>query len=202
MKDFIFWPLNNKTKPLAFMLDPDKVRFVSIRIQKGDIASTLGFIEKTWKRTVPMFPFNYSFLDEAFDESFQAEESLSRLLTTFALISIFISCLGLLGLASYTAQQRTKEIGIRKVLGASVSGIILILSKDFMKWILAANIIASPIAYFVLNNWLQRYAHRTSIGIELFLISLILSFVIAIITISYQSINTARANPVDSLRNE
>jgi putative ABC transport system permease protein len=202
MKDFIFRRLDRETIPLAFMLGPDKVRFVSIRIKEGEIASTLSFIEQTWKQTIPMFPFNYSFLDQNFDESFRKEESLYRLLTTFTFISIFISCLGLLGLASFTIQQRTKEIGIRKVLGSSVSGIILILSKDFMKWVLLANIIASPIAFLVLNKWLQSYAHRSSIGIEVFLISLILSIVIAIITISFQSIKTAKTNPVDTLKYE
>jgi putative ABC transport system permease protein len=202
MKDFIFWPLDSKTKPLAFMLGPDKVRFVSIRIQKENIASTLGFIEKTWKHTVPMFPFIYSFLDEDYGESFQEEESVGRLLTTFAFISIFISCLGLLGLATYTAQQRTKEIGIRKVLGASISQITMMLSHEFTKWVGIANVIAFPVAYFVLSRWLQNFAYRTTLSLWVFILSALLGFVLAMLTVSFQAIKAATANPVESLRYE
>lgn len=202
MKDFIFRPLNDRTFPLAFMLDPEKVRFVSIRIPEGEIASSLVFIKKTWEQTVPAFPFIYSFLDEDFDRSFKAIETLGSLLTTSTLISIFIACLGLLGLASNTTQQRTKEIGVRKVLGASVSGIIFILLKDFIRWVLIATIIATPIAYLVLNNWLQSYAYRTSIGIGVFLLTSTSAIIIAGVTISYQSISAARKDPVDSMRYE
>jgi len=202
MKDFIFWPLDSQIKPLAFMLGPDKVRFVSIRIKKENIASTLGFIEKTWKHTVPMFPFIYSFLDEDFNESFQAEESLGRLLTTFAFISIFISCLGLLGLASYTAQQRTKEIGIRKVLGASASGIIMMLSQEFTRWVVIANVIAFPVAYFVMSRWLQNFAYRTTLSLWVFILSALLALVLAMLTVSFQVFKAATDNPVDFLRYE
>ncbi len=202
MKDFIFWPLESKTKPLAFMLGPDKVRFVSIRIQKENIASTLGFIEKTWKHTVPMYPFIYSFLDEDYYESFQEEESLGRLLTTSTFISILIACLGLLGLASYTAQQRTKEIGIRKVLGASASQIAMMLSHEFTKWVVIANVIAFPVAYFVMSRWLQNFAYRTAISLWVFILSALLAFILAILTVSLQALKAGMANPVDCLRYE
>jgi len=202
MKDFIFWPLDSKIKPLAFMLGPDKVRFVSIRIQKGEIASTLDYIENTWKQTVPMFPFIYSFLDEDFDRSFRKVETLGRLLTTSTFTSILIACLGLLGLATYTAQQRTKEIGIRKVLGASASQIAMMLSHEFTKWVVIANVIAFPVAYFVMSRWLQNFAYRTTLSLWVFILSALLGFVLAILTVSFQAFKAATANPVDSLRYE
>jgi putative ABC transport system permease protein len=149
-----------------------------------------------------MFPFIYSFLDEDYGESFQEEESVGRLLTTFAFISIFISCLGLLGLATYTAQQRTKEIGIRKVLGASISQITMMLSHEFTKWVGIANVIAFPVAYFVLSRWLQNFAYRTTLSLWVFILSALLGFVLAMLTVSFQAIKAATANPVESLRYE
>ena len=202
MKDFIFWSLNDNIRPLAFMLGPDKVRNASIRIQKGEIASTLDFIEKTWKQTVPMFPFTYSFLDADFDRSFRKIETLSKLLTMSTFIAIFISCLGILGLASYSAQLRTKEIGIRKVLGASVSGIVLMLSQEFTKWVIIANVFAWPVAYFVMNRWLQNFVNRTSVGIWIFILSALVALMLAILTVFFQAFKAAVANPVDSLRYE
>lgn len=202
IKDFIFRPLNNKTRPLALMLDPDKVRFVSIKIQPKEIASTLDYMEKTWKQTVPMYPFIFSFLDEDFDRSFRQVETLGRLLTTSTVISIFISCLGLLGLATYAAQQRTKEIGIRKVLGASTFQITMMLSHEFTKWVVFASIIAFPVAYFVMNQWLQNFAYRTSIGFWIFILSVLLALILAMFTVSFQAFKAAIANPVNSLRYE
>jgi putative ABC transport system permease protein len=149
-----------------------------------------------------MYPFIYSFLDEDYYESFQEEESLGRLLTTSTFISILIACLGLLGLASYTAQQRTKEIGIRKVLGAPVSGIVLMLSQEFTKWVVIASIVAFPAAYFVMSRWLQNFAYRTSIGLWIFILSALLALVLAMLTVSFQAFKAATANPVDSLRYE
>jgi putative ABC transport system permease protein len=149
-----------------------------------------------------MYPFIYSFLDEDYYESFQEEESLGRLLTTSTFISILIACLGLLGLASYTAQQRTKEIGIRKVLGASASQIAMMLSHEFTKWVVIASIIAFPVAYFVMSQWLQNFAYRTSIGLWIFILSALLAFVLAMLTVSLQAFKAGMANPVDSLRYE
>ena len=120
----------------------------------------------------------------------------------FSSLAIFVACLGLFGLISFSAEQRTKEIGIRKVLGASISGIVLLISKEFTRWVLAANIIAWPVAYFVMNKWLQNFAYRARIGIEYFVLSALLAFVIALITVSYQSVKAAMANPVDSIKYE
>lgn len=127
---------------------------------------------------------------------------LSRLFSIFTGIAIFIACLGLFGLASFTVEQRTKEIGIRKVLGASISGIVIILSKEYVKWIVLANVLAWPAAYVVMNQWLKNFAYRTDIGISTFFLSAVLALVIALLTVSYQSIKAALANPVESLRYE
>jgi putative ABC transport system permease protein len=178
------------------------VSFVIIKIQEGEMASSLDFIEKTWKDSVPMFPFIYSFLDSDFDQSFRATERLGRLSTTSTSISIFIACLGLLGLAAYTAQQRTKEIGIRKVLGSSSSGIIMMLSREFMKWVMISNVIAWPAAYFVMSQWLQNFAYKTSIGLWIFILSAFLSLLLAVLAVSFQAFKAGTADPVNSLRYE
>jgi putative ABC transport system permease protein len=203
MKDFIFnRPDLEEVQPLAFMLGPDKVSFVIIKIQEGEMASSLDFIQKTWKDSVPMFPFIYSFLNSDFDQSFRATERLGRLSTTSTSISIFIACLGLLGLAAYTAQQRTKEIGIRKVLGSSSSGIIMMLSREFIKWVMISNVIAWPAAYFVMSQWLQNFAYKTSIGLWIFILSAFLSLLLAVLAVSFQAFKAGTADPVNSLRYE
>jgi len=148
----------------------------------------------------PTLPFDYTFLDETLDSKYKAEEELSKIFSCFTLLAIFIACLGLFGLASFTAEQRTKEIGIRKALGASITGIIMLLSKEFTKWVLLANIIAWPIAYVAMNRWLQNFAYRINMGLGTFIIAALLALIIALLTVGYQAIKAARANPVESLR--
>jgi putative ABC transport system permease protein len=162
----------------------------------------IQFIQETWEKIVPMYPFEYRFVDEDFDRAYANIERMGRLANVFTFIAIFIACLGLFGLASFTAEQRSKEIGVRKVLGASVPGIVLLLSKEFTKWVIVANIIAWPIAYLFINNWLQEFAYRTNIGIFIFIVSGVSALLIALIMVSYQAIKAAVANPVESLRYE
>lgn len=150
----------------------------------------------------PNFPFEYHFLDEAYDRMYRWIDRTTNIVRTFAILAIFISCLGLFGLASFMAEQRTKEIGVRKVLGASVPGIVVLLSKEFTKWVLIANIIAWPVAYYFMNKWLQDFAYRIKFGIEIFVFSAVLALIVALITVSYQSIKAGLANPVESLRYE
>jgi len=150
----------------------------------------------------PEFPFIYRFLDEDYDQLYRLEERGSAIFQTFAILAVFISCLGLFGLASFMAEQRTKEIGIRKVLGSSVQGIVILVTKDFLKWVLMANLIAWPLAWYVSHKWLQNFAYHINIHIWIFLISGALAFVIAVLTVSFQSIRAAVANPVEALRYE
>ena len=161
--------------------------------------NTLKHLASVWNRINPEYPFDYHFLDEDFDRLYWDEQRLGKIFGYFTCLAIIIACLGLYGLASFVAEQKTKEIGIRKVLGASVQGITTMLSKEFTKLVLLANVIAWPAAYFVMRLWLQNYAYRTSIRLWVFILSATLALIIAVLTVSFQSIKAAIANPVDSL---
>ncbi len=150
----------------------------------------------------PAYPFEYQFLDESYDAMYKAEQRTGELFNYFAFIAIFISCLGLFGLAAYTAELRTKEIGVRKVLGASVSSILLLFSTDYIKLVLIAFVIATPCAYFLMYTWLKDFAYRTSISPTVFVLAIVCSLAITLLTVGYQSVKAAIANPVDSLRSE
>jgi len=202
IKDFHMRSLRIPIGPLYIFLDPKIDRNVSIKIRAENIPATLGFIEKTWERFAPEYPFEYSFFDDIFDQDYRAERRLGTIFSVFAGLAILIACLGLLGLASFTAEQKTKEIGIRKVLGASTSGIIVLLSHEFMKWVVLANLIAWPIGYFAMRSWLQNFAYRTGLTVPMFLGAALAAFAIAATVISLQTYRTAAANPADSLRYE
>jgi putative ABC transport system permease protein len=162
----------------------------------------LASIGKAWNQLNPNEPFEYSFLDQDFQKNYEADTRLSSIVAYFTFIAIVICCLGLFGLAAFSAEQRTKEIGVRKVLGASVGSIVSLLSKDFLKLVLIAIVIASPIAWWIMNKWLQDFAYRTNISWTVFVITALLAAGIALFTISFQSIRAALANPVKSLRTE
>lgn len=168
----------------------------------SDSSTETGPLSVTWKKVVSNAPFDYFFLDESFDRQYQKEERLSRLFSSFSLLAIFIACLGLFGMASYSAEKRTKEIGIRKVLGASASGIVLMLSREFIGLFLMANAAAWPIVYAASQKWLRNFAYRTNIGLEIFILSSILILAITLGTVSHQAMKAALANTVDSLRYE
>ena len=203
--DFHHLPLHQRIEPLVLSLiqnEWEEAGFISIKISPHDIVGTLSFIEEKYKQFSPDSPFSYSFFDERIDRMYKSEQKLGQSFVGFTLIAVCIACLGLFGLTSFTAGQRTKEIGIRKVLGASVSGIVCLLSKELVKWVLMANLIAWPLAWFFLNRWLQNFAYRIDASIWTFILSTALALVIALLTVSYQSIKAATANPVDSLRYE
>ncbi len=202
MKNFHFKDVKTIIEPIAFALVPDNLRFIVIRIERGNIPETIKNLTNAWASIVPKYPFEYRFLDDDLDRTYLSEMRMLDLLRIFSVIAILIACLGLFGLASFSAEQRTKEIGIRKTIGASVSNIVFLLSKEFIKWVLIANVIAWPISYILLNNWLQNYAYRVSIAWWVFLIATILTIIIAIITVGFQSIKAAIANPVNSLKYE
>ena len=203
-KDFHVESLHHKISPLLIESEPSRLRVILIKIRPGSLPETLSFLKEKWKELSPTETLDYWFLDESesFTWQYQSEQRLSKIFSYFALLAIFIACLGLFGLASFTAEQRTKEIGIRKAMGASISSIILLLSKEFAKWILIANIIAWPIAYFAMNRWLQNFAYRINIGLGTFIIAGLLALVIAVLTIGYQAVNAAKGNLVDALRYE
>jgi len=204
VKDFNCHSLHFPAEPAVLILNtgPWNIYFLSIKIRAENITQTLGAIEKVWKKHSDGYPFEYYFLDEAYDNLYKSEIRLNIFFRLFTLIAIFISSLGLFGLASFTAERRTKEIGIRKVLGASVPSIVIFVSRGFTKWVLLANIIAWPVAYYFMNRWLQNFAYRIELSVWIFVLSGLAAFFIALLTVSYQSIKAATANPVDSLRYE
>jgi len=201
-QDFHYKPLREDIGPGVMNLLPDMIRFLIIRMSPGGISSTLSFIKSTWENIIPSFPFEYSFLDSDYEALYRSEEKSADILTNFAILAAFIACLGLFGLASFTAVQRTKEIGVRKTLGATTSSIVLLLSREFTTWVLIANVIAWPVIYILMKSWLKNYAYRITLSWWIFVLSGVLALSIAILTVSYQAIKAATANPVDSLRYE
>jgi putative ABC transport system permease protein len=201
--DFSTGSLHEAMKPLLMTPVPEEFQQVGIKIEAGsDVPLVIAAIEKAWKKTYPEGVFDFKFLDEEIDAFYKAEIRLYNLFKVFAGLAMLISCLGLWGLASFAAQQRTKEIGIRKVLGASVAGIAALLSKDFLKLVIVAFVIASPIAWYLMHKWLQDFAYRISIGWWVFAVVGLLAVLIALLTVSFQAIKAAVANPVKSLRTE
>jgi putative ABC transport system permease protein len=203
VKDFHFQSLHVPIRPLiVYLRNKDRFGSVLIRIEAGKTKEVLASLEAIGKGINPEFPFTYYFADESYARLYKSEQMVSRLSDCFAFIAIFISCLGLLGLAAFTAEQRTKEIGIRKVLGASVASITSLLTWNFLKLVLVAVLIASPIAWWAADKWLQNFAYRASIGWWIFLAAGTLALTIAFLTISVQAIKAAIANPIKSLRTE
>jgi putative ABC transport system permease protein len=202
VKDFHFASLKEKIGPAVFNYSPDFLGTMYIKTEGRDAPKVITAAAKQFKQYNGQFPFSYAFLDDVFNSLYQSEQREGNLFNYFAFIAIFISCLGLLGLAAYTAQVRTREIGVRKVLGASVTGIVRLLAGDFIRLVLIAILIATPIAWFAMNKWLQDYAYRITIGWWVFALAGFIAAIIAFITISIQSIKAALTNPVKSLRSE
>jgi putative ABC transport system permease protein len=202
IKDYHVTPLHNRIEPMILWI-PEEYHHVCVRINPENVSGTLKFMQKAWLSLAARgYDFEYEFLDSRINGFYSSERKTGVVFRSFTLLAVFIACLGLFGLASFTAEQRTREIGIRKVLGASVSGIVLILSREFTRWVIIANVIAWPVAYFTMRKWLSGFAYRIDLGWEIFGFSALLALVIAIITVSYQSIKAATANPVESLRYE
>jgi ABC-type antimicrobial peptide transport system permease subunit len=202
MENWHYQPIRNKIEPLALSLSERPTRIMLIRIPAGDVSKSMEAIENIWKRVIPTYPFDYYFLDENFDEMYRREESIGTLLKYFAALAVFIACLGLFGLASFTSEQRTKEVGIRKVLGATVSNITVLLCREFFLLVFLSNIIAWPAAYFLMKNWLQSYAYRTSLNVLIFIAAMAIALTVAFLSVSFQAIRAATASPIDSLRYE
>jgi putative ABC transport system permease protein len=202
VKDFHFESLHQEISPIVMFLSKTDLSQISIRIGPENIPQTMAFLKDIWAEMRPDFPFSYYFIDENFDLLYRTEEQLGKIFSIFAFLSVLIGCLGLFGLASYSAERRTKEIGIRKVLGASASGITVLLSKEFTKWVLLANVIAWPVAYLIMSRWLQSFAYRAGMGVGIFLLAGGVAWVIAFLTVSYQAIKASIADPITALKYE
>ena len=203
VKNFHFVDLHSAIEPYGFQLNNSQsFNYLVAHAKTNNIGSVLESIGKTWKQLNPNEPFEYTFLNDDFQKNYEADNRLAAIVRNFTIIAILISCLGLFGLATFSAEQRTKEIGVRKVLGASVGNVVGLLSKEFLKLVFIGILIASPITWFVMNKWLQDFAYRTNISWMVFAITAIIAIGIALLTISFQAIKAAIANPVKSLRTE
>ncbi|MEB2786125.1 ABC transporter permease [Algoriphagus persicinus] len=202
VKDFNYISLHNTVEPLTLPFEAYASRYMSLKVKGEDLPATLSQIEGVWKQLAPHRPFIYSFLDEDFNKQYESDFRFRQIFTTFSVLAILIACLGLLGLATYTAEQRTKEIGIRKVLGANIGSIVGLLSKDFIKLVLIAILVATPLAWYVMNRWLESFAYQVPIHWWIFLVSGVLAVIVALVTISFQSVKAAMMNPVKSLKSE
>jgi len=204
INDFHFESMHQKILPLILFVprDPNFYGRISLKMAGNNIPAALAKTEAAWKKFLPEAPYEYTFLDENFEKLYESEQRQASIFTLFACIAIFIACLGLLGLSAFSITQRIKEIGIRKVLGASISSIVGLLSKDFLKLVAIAAVIAFPVAWFAMHNWLQDFAYRTSISWWIFVTAGVMAAAISLLTISFQAIRAALANPVNNLRTE
>jgi putative ABC transport system permease protein len=202
VKDFHFESMHQVIKPLVIFLNRGQTECLIVKIREKNIPAAISYIKNEWNKFVPNKPFEYYFLDDKFNKLYSSEVKIQQIFTMFSMLAIFIACLGLFGLAAFTAERRKKEIGIRKTLGASVYGIVFLLSKEFIKWVLIANVIAWPVAYYFMNKWLQDFAYKTEMSIWIFLVAGILALIIALLTVSANAIKSATANPIKSLKYE
>jgi len=202
MKNFHYQSVRTNIEPLVLIVAPQQMNYLMLRLAPGDVAASMKSIEQVWKRVVPNYPFEFSFLDDIFDDMYRSEERMVGLLKYFAGLAILIACLGLFGLANFMAEQRTKEIGIRKVLGASIPGITGLLCRDFLYLVLAANVLAWPAAFFLMKGWLRSYAYRADLSIWIFVGAAMAAVLVAVVSVSYQALRAASADPARSLKYE
>lgn len=200
--NFNFSSLHSPIGAYAFNNGREPLRYLLIRFKTSNMSSTVAKFENTYKEVVPTSAFDYSFLDKNVDRMYASEQRTAKIALIFAGLAIFVACLGLFGLAAFMAEQRTKEIGVRKILGASVAGITKLLSKDFIKLVIIALIIAFPLAYWIAKKWLQEFAYRIEIDWQIFVYAGIIAVFIAFASVSFQAIRAAISNPINSLRNE
>jgi ABC-type antimicrobial peptide transport system permease subunit len=202
VEDFHTTSMESEIEPTMLFNRMKNYQSLSLKISPQSFQATLPQIQKLWEETYPDHLFSYEFLDESIRGFYESEERSSTLLSVFTLLAILIGCMGLFGLASFMINQKTKEIGVRKVLGASVEGIVYIFSKEYIKLIFIGFLLASPFAWFVMNQWLDGFAYRINLGAGIFLVSLVVTLLIAVFTVGYRSVKAATANPVKSLRYE
>jgi ABC-type antimicrobial peptide transport system permease subunit len=202
IEDFHFLPMTEEISPLFLFDAPQYSSTLFVKVNGNNTDQTVEYMQEVWEKTNPGFPFEYRFLDAAYDELYMAEDRLGKIFKYFSILTILISCLGLFGLAAFLAEQRTKEIGVRKILGAGISQIIATLAGSFLKWVVLANIIAWPVTYFIMTRWLEGYAYHTKLSVWIFLTAAIISLSIALATVSFQTLRAAARNPVNSIKYE
>jgi putative ABC transport system permease protein len=202
VKDFHFISLHSKIDPIVLFVEPRWCHYILIGISTNGIEGTLANIKQAWNRINPEYPFDYKFINDVFAAKYIADNQFKIVMGLFSSIAIIIACIGLFSVSLFTTERRIKEVGIRKVLGASMPQIVFILTKDLTKWIILANIIAWPLAYYYMNKWLQDFAYRIDISLWVFVLSGGIVLIIALTTVSWQAVKAATANPVDSLRYE
>jgi putative ABC transport system permease protein len=202
VKDFHYYSPRSKIDPMAIFIDPSQAAYAAVRIYPADINGVLPEIEAAWRERAPQFPFEHFFTDESFERRFRFDRKVGELLSAFSALAVVICCLGVFGLISFTTEQSSKEIGIRKVLGGSTLGIVMLLSKQFLRWVVIANLVAWPAAWYLMNSWLQEFAYRASVSVAVFFLAGFLSLVVAVLSVSYQSIKAALADPIECLRYE
>jgi hypothetical protein len=200
--DFHFLPMTEEISPLFLFDAPRYSSTLFVKVNGSNTDQTVEYLQDVWEKTNPGFPFEYRFLDAAYDELYMAEDRLGRIFKYFSILTILISCLGLFGLAAFLAEQRTKEIGVRKILGAGIPRIISTLAGGFLKWVVLANIIAWPVTYFIMTRWLEGYAYHTKLSGWIFLTAAIISLSIALATVSFQTLRSASRNPVNAIKYE
>jgi len=202
VKDFNYKSLHNKIEPLVIIYLPRQGQFVNLKIVGNNLTSTLEKVNSIWNELAPGFPFSYHFLDQDFEQLYKKDEQMGKAITLFSLIAIGIAALGILGLSIFMGQSRIKEIGIRKINGAKVSEVMAMLNTDFVKWVAIAFVIATPIAFYAMNKWLENFAYKTSLSWWIFALAGLLALGIALLTVSWQSWRAATRNPVEALRYE
>jgi putative ABC transport system permease protein len=200
--DFNYESMHHEIIPMLTYIRIVEANTVSLRITAGNTQETIAYVQSVWDQFNPGYSISYTFLDDRLNELYRNEVRMMQMFGYFSILAIFIACLGLFGLASFTTEQRTKEIGVRKVLGATLSNIVTLLSKEYSKWVLVANIIAWPVAYFGMKIWLQNFAYRVNISLTIFILTALLTFLIALLTVSYQSVKAALGDPAQALRYE
>ena len=201
VKDFHYESLRENIRALSFVLRPS-TSSLSIKLDASNLDEFIGFAERNWKELAPGQPFAYSFMDESFNRMYQTELRVGKIFNLFSGLGIFIACLGLFGLAAFATERRTREIGIRKVLGASTFGIVSLLSKDFLRLVILALICAMPVSWYLLNQWLTNFAYKVEMNIWMFVVASLMAILIAVITVSFHSVKSALSNPVESIRME
>jgi len=203
VKNFHMTSLHNEIQPVVITLSTNwPASFLFVKVRPENIQTTIKDLEKSWKKFVPNFPFEFQFLDESFEAQYRTDQRTGSLFKIFAFLAIFISCMGIFGLAAFMAERRTKEIGVRKILGASIPNIMRLISKEFMLLLTIANVIAWPAAFFLAKGMLNNYAYRINIGLWMFLIAGVLAYTIALLTVSFQAFKAARIDPAKALRYE